>query len=432
MNSDIGIKSTDILLPSKSVNLEKWAVVACDQYTSEKQYWKDVEAYTAGSPSTLNLIFPECYLEDSDSETRIAAINRTMSEYLEKGIFNTYKDCFILIKRTCGGKSRLGLIAALDLEKYSWDKNSKSLIRATEGTIMSRIPPRKKIRKDAVLELPHILVLISDKDRTVIEKLFSNSGKLKKLYDTQLMKNGGEIEAWLVDSDSDKKGVLSAFEKLYEKLDPDNPLLFAMGDGNHSFATAKSCWEDIKKTLSPEEAENHPARYCLVEIENIYDPGLVFEPIHRVLFNVPEQVFIDELNKVAGQIDYEPFDSYLTLEKKLENRQVQTFAYCTSDKQVIVQLHDTSATIVAGTLQKVLDSLIEKKYSIDYIHGADVTRELGSKPGNIGIFLPAISKDTFFETISKDGALPRKTFSMGEANEKRYYMEARKIKTGIA
>ena len=424
----LGLQAADILIPRKDVDLTKWAVVACDQFTSEKDYWHDVESQVGDAPSTLKLIFPECYLDDGDDEARINAINKTMKEYVDADLFKTYKNCFFLVRRTCGSACRWGLMAALDLDRYSWEKGSTSLIRATEGTILSRIPPRKKIRKDAPLEIPHIMVLISDKERSVIEPLAAQSGSLEKVYDFELMKNGGHLEAWVVDSEKLIDQVASAFEKLDTALDPKNPLLFAMGDGNHSFATAKSCWEDIKAGLTEEQRKTHPARFCLVELENIFDPGLVFEPIHRVLFNVPEEVFLEELKKNASSITEEKVGCKNCIAKRISDQSEQRFGYCTSEKHVVVTLKDPSAAIAAGTLQKVIDELIKKGYTVDYIHGADVTDKLGSEKGNIGLFLPAIDKATFFDTIIKDGALPRKTFSMGEANEKRYYMEARKIK----
>ncbi len=424
----MGLEAADIMIPRKDVDLNRWAVVACDQFTSEKDYWQDVDSYVADSPSTLRLIFPECYLDDGDDDRRIADINRTMEKYVDADLFRTYRNCFFLVKRTCGSACRWGLMAALDLDRYSWEKGSTSLIRATEGTILSRIPPRKKIRKDAPLEIPHIMVLISDSGRTVIEPLAGSTGRLEKVYDFELMKNGGHLEAWVVDSEKDMEAVTSAFEKLYDALDPKNPLLFAMGDGNHSFATAKSCWEDIKAGLTEEERKNHPARFCLVELENIFDPGLVFEPIHRVLFNVPEEVFLEELGKNASAVRTETVGCRNCIAREIADQGSQRFGYCTAGRHVVVTLENPSAAIAAGTLQKVIDALIARGYSVDYIHGADVTDKLGSAEGNIGLFLPAIDKGTFFETIIKDGALPRKTFSMGEANEKRYYMEARKIR----
>lgn len=424
----MGLIAADIMLPKKGTDLYKWAVVACDQYTSEKDYWEDVAKIVGDDPSTLKLIFPECYLEDGDSKERIANINKTMKAYVDAELFETYPETFFLVKRTCASGSRWGLMAALDLDKYCWEKDSKSLIRATEGTILSRIPPRKEIRKDAPLEIPHIMVLISDEKRSVIEPLAAKTAELNKVYDFDLMKNGGHLEAWAVNSDADLNQVAKAFEALTSGLKAENPLLFAMGDGNHSFATAKSCWEDIKKTLSEEERKKHPARFCLVELENIFDPGLIFEPIHRVLFNVPEEVFLEELKKNAGEVHTETVGCRNCIAKKIADQKTQSFGYCVKGKHVVVTLDKPSANIAAGTLQKVIDALIAKGYSVDYIHGADVTDKLGSEEGNIGLFLPAIDKGTFFETIIKDGALPRKTFSMGEANEKRFYMEARKIK----
>ena len=424
----MGLRASDLMIPKKGADLSKWAVVACDQFTSEKDYWQDVDRIVGKDPSTLRLIFPECYLDDGDGDKRIADINRTMDSYVKDEIFDTYRDCFFLVKRTCGNSSRWGLMASLDLDRYSWEKDSKSLIRATEGTILSRIPPRKKIRKDAPLEIPHIMVLISDKDKTVIEPLAAKADRLAEVYDVELMKNGGHLQAWVVDSEKDKTSIADAFATLYDGLNPENPLLFAMGDGNHSFATAKSCWEDIKQTLTEEERKTHPARFCLVELENIFDPGLVFEPIHRVLFNVPEDVFLAELEKNAKKIETEKVGCRNCIAKRIADQGRQRFGYCTSEKHVVVTLDEPSANIAAGTLQKVIDSLIAKGYSVDYIHGADVTDKLGSEKGNIGLFLPAIDKGTFFDTIIKDGALPRKTFSMGEANEKRYYMEARAIR----
>lgn len=425
---NLGLSTADIMIPKKEVDLNKWAVVACDQYTSEKDYWESASDYVGKAPSTLRVIFPECYLEDSDGDKRIEDINKTMTEYVNSDIFDTYENCFFLVKRTCGSSSRLGLMVALDLDRYSWEKGSKTLIRATEGTILSRIPPRKKIRKDAPLEIPHIMVLISDEKKSIIEPLYAKKADLTKVYDTELMKNGGHLEAWLVNKESDLNNVLKAFTDLNETLDKNNPLLFAMGDGNHSFATAKSCWEDIKANLSEEEKKTHPARFCLVELENIFDEGLVFEPIHRVLFNVPEDVFLEELKKTADKIDFETVECKKCIAKRNADQSVQGFGYCTADKHVYVRLTNPKANISAGTLQLVIDALIAKGYSVDYIHGDDVTDKLGSEKGNIGLFLPAIPKNTFFETIVKDGALPRKTFSMGEAQEKRFYMECRKIK----
>lgn len=428
----LGLGVPDILIPRPGTDLKKWAVVACDQYTSEKEYWQSVDAFVGSAPSTLRLVFPEAYLDDPDTETRIRNINRKMTEYVESDLFATYPESFFLVHRETGPSSgRWGLVVCLDLDCYDFSKSSRTLIRATEGTILSRIPPRKRIRKDAPLELPHILVLINDAKHTVIEPLVAMKDSLEPVYHTDLMKNGGKISAYRVHGEKLLGQVALAFKTLHAALDPANPLLFAMGDGNHSLATAKSCWEDIKSSLDEEERLHHPARYAMVELENIFDPGLEFEPIHRVLFNIDASTFFSQLSRFCEKYDEKPASSLEQLVKTIEKRDgKQRFGYADADGLRIVTVDTPCATIPAGTLQSVIDSLLENhgKGHVDYIHGIDVTMNLGSKPGNIGLFLPVIDKNTFFDTIVKDGALPRKTFSMGEAHEKRYYMEARKIR----
>ncbi|MGP1419243.1 MAG: DUF1015 domain-containing protein [Sphaerochaetaceae bacterium] len=426
---NVGVELPAILLPKQGTNLEKWAVVACDQYTSERSYWEEVKQFVKGAPSTLNLIFPECYLEDSDSDDRIESINETMQDYIDRGLFVEHKDSFFLVKRECNGKNpRWGLVAALDLERYSWEKGSRSLIRATEGTIMSRIPPRKKIRKDAPLELPHILVLINDSKRQIIEALAGRTDELEMAYDTPLMENGGHIKAWVVNRSEDIELACKGFEALYDSLDPDNRLLFAMGDGNHSFATAKSCWEDIKQTLSPEERENHPARFCLVEIENIFDDGLEFEPIHRVLFSSTPSDVIRYLSRHCKSYTIEKAKDADELVRLINSGTRQRLGLCDENEFLSIEIESPRSNIAAGTMQYVIDDMVQDGKKVDYIHGIDVTERIGRQKGNVGVFLPEVSKETFFETIIKDGALPRKTFSMGEAQEKRFYMEARKIR----
>lgn len=427
----VGVGTPDILVPKKGIDLHKWAVVACDQYTSEHEYWRRVDSYVGTSPSTLRLIFPETYLEEPDSQTRIDAINQSMAAYISDGLFTTYQESFFLVHRTTGeGPGRWGLIVALDLEQYDYSKESRTLIRATEGTIVSRIPPRKLIRKDAPLELPHILVLISDEARSVIEPLIAERSSLPLVYDTDLMEGGGHVSAYQVNEERLNQ-VADTLVSLHASLDEQNPLLFAMGDGNHSLATAKSCWEDIKAQLTSEELQNHPARYALVEIENIFDPGLVFEPIHRVLFSVTKAQFIEKLSDHCDAFTETPANTMEMVNALIEKSDgVQRFGYVDGDSLSVFSLKNPAATIPAGTLQLVIDSLLQSNtgISVDYIHGDAVTEELGRRKGNIGLFLPALDKSTFFDTIIADGALPRKTFSMGEAHEKRFYMEARKIR----
>lgn len=428
----LGICPPDILIPRPHVDLKKWAVVACDQYTSELDYWKRVSSYIGDDPSTLRLIYPEVYLEESHPEKRINDINFSMSEYLKNDIFSSYPSTFMLVHREIEGVSRWGLMVALDLEYYDYAKESRTPIRATEGTIESRIPPRKLIRKDAPLELPHILVLISDNRRAIIEHFIKEKERLEKVYDTDLMEKGGHITGYAIDKEEDFTHIAKGLTSLFDAADQKNPLVYAMGDGNHSLATARSCWLDIKSTLTEEEQKIHPARYALVEIENIYDEGLTFEPIHRVLFQTPKELFFDTLSNYCDTFVVESIDSLDDMMKSIHTTSSnQKFGYNDKDGYYIVTIQQPTSTIAAGTLQSVIDELLSKKIkglSVDYIHGEDVTGQLGAMEGNIGLFLPSINKHTFFETIVKDGALPRKTFSMGEAHEKRFYMEARKIK----
>jgi len=426
----IGVRLADILLPRVDVDLSRWAVVACDQYTAQPDYWAAVEELVGGSPSTLRLIYPEVYLGEAQSHVRIHAINAAMDDYLERGLFDTYESTLLLVRRqTATGVVRWGVIVALDLERYSWNADDRTPIRATEGTILDRIPPRKRIRENAPLELPHIMVLISDVARSVIEPLAAISGGLQPVYDVELMQHGGHVTGWTVPGDA-IPAFADALAALYDALDPADPLLFAMGDGNHSFATAKSCWEDLRPTLSDAEREEHPARWALVEIENIFDPGLEFEPIHRVLFDTPREVFEAELARHCASYRVSPADTAAELMDRVVSATDQTFGYCDQHGYATYALTDPEASIPAGTLQTVIDVLVDAGREVDYIHGAEATSAIGRRDSNLGLFLPAVPKDSFFASIVADGALPRKTFSLGEADDKRYYLEARRIQAG--
>lgn len=396
-------KKADILIP-KNIDFSKWSVVACDQYTSQPEYWEDVKKNVGDAPSALNIVFPEAFLSEGDG--RIEKINSTMGAYLEEDIFEECLDSMIYVERTmANGKVRKGIIGAVDLEDYDFNKGSKSKIRATEGTVLERIPPRVKIRENAPLELPHIILLIDDKDKTVIEQV----EKGEKIYDFDLMQKSGHLAGYLI-SDFEAERVLAALGELDENA-PGN-LLFAVGDGNHSLATAKTCWENLKPTLSAEEQKNHPARFCLVEIENIHDEALEFEPIHRVVFDVePEKV-------LAELAAYYP-------ETSETDNGGQCIKYTYGEKTGELFVKNTSSSLCVGTLQNFLD---EKGYSVDYIHGADVTEKLSHAENTIGFLLPAMEKSDLFRGVIADGALPRKTFSMGEAEDKRFYFEAKKIK----
>lgn len=415
-------KSADILIP-QNIDFTKWSVVACDQYTSELGYWQDVKDIVSGSPSTLNIIFPEVYLEDGNSEERIEKINAVMEEYLSDGLFREYKDTLIYVKRTqSDGKVRHGIVGKIDLEEYDFSKGSQSKVRATEGTIIERIPPRQRIRINAPLEVPHILILIDDREKTVVEPLEAQAESFEKLYDFDLMKNSGHIEGYKV-TEQAKNNILSAIEELGDKTKFEQKygvkgkgvLMFAAGDGNHSLATAKTCWDTIKKDLSPEEMENHPARYALVELMNIHDSALEFEPIQRVIFDTAPEKLLRELVKYYNA-------SY-------EDNGGQRIDYTYQGNEGSIYITETSSNLPVGTLQKFLDGyLAENGGRIDYIHGNDVVRTLAKEPDTIGFMVDAMEKNDLFATVIKDGSLPRKTFSMGEAADKRFYLECKKIR----
>lgn len=426
----VGINVANILVPNNGVDLTKWAIVACDQYTSELDYWQRVEKFVDTAPSTLHLIYPEVYLEEENGKQRIAKIQNTMENYLGQNLFDNYDESLFLIERTTvEGVSRWGLLVTLDLELYDYNNASKTPIRATEGTIIERIPPRQAIRRGAKLELPHILVLIDDEERSVIEPLIALHQDLPKVYDFSLMEGGGHIKGYQVKSTHLFTQLGKALAKMGSKLDPSNPLMYAMGDGNHSLATAKACWQEIKQKLSPAERETHPARWAMVELENIYDEGLLFEPIHRILFNCSSTLFLEELGHHCHLKSLETVESVEAIKGLIEDQSLQRFGYVDREGFKVATLQSPETSIVAGTIQNVIDALLEdeKGVEVDYVHGEEITTTLGSKEGNIGLFLPAIDKHTFFSTIVQDGSLPRKTFSMGHAQEKRFYLEARKI-----
>jgi uncharacterized protein (DUF1015 family) len=433
--NDIGIQIPQVYLPKAGTDLKKWAVIACDQFTSEPEYWHDVEKIVGDAPSTLNLTFPEVHLEKPGEAERIQNIQATMKKYLDAGILQPH-DGFIYVERTVAGKTRKGIVLCLDLERYDYAKGSTSLIRATEGTIVERLPPRMKIREGAALELPHILVLIDDPKHTVIEPLSAAKSKLEKLYDFDLMLDSGHLAGYAVGAEFENK-VVDALRDLAKPetfaakygIGKDKPvLLFAMGDGNHSLATAKAIWEKNK----PIVGMDHPSRYALVEIENVHDEGLEFEPIHRVLFNLKKDLFA-ELEKTFGaNFSYKTVASAEEMVKAVDEAdgEKQAIGLVGGGKKFgVIEIAHPSSNLPVGTIQSFLDPFMKNggAEKIDYVHGEDVVVRLGLQSGNAGIYLPGMHKSDLFKTVILDGALPRKTFSMGEAREKRFYMEARKI-----
>jgi uncharacterized protein (DUF1015 family) len=433
--SDIGIQIPQVFLPKPDTDFTKWAVIACDQFTSQPEYWNEVERLVGDAPSTLNLTFPEVYLEKPGGEDRIQNIQATMRRYMDEGVLQPH-DGFVYVERMVGGKTRKGIVLCLDLEAYEYTKGSSSLIRATEGTIVDRLPPRIKIREGATLELPHILVLIDDPDRTVIEPLSEAKSELEKLYDFDLMLESGHLAGYAVNQELEEQVVEAlralanpeVFAAKYNIGKSQPVLLFAMGDGNHSLATAKAIWEKMK----PQVGMDHPSRYALVEIENVHDEGLEFEPIHRVLFGLKKDLYA-ELEKAFGEnYTYKPVASAEEMVKAVDFAQgeKQTIGVVGGGKAFgVIEIANPSSNLPVGTIQSFLDNFLKEggAEKIDYVHGEDVTVKLGSQLGNAGFYLPGMSKSDLFKTVILDGALPRKTFSMGEAREKRFYMEARKI-----
>ena len=433
--SDIGIQIPQVYLPKAGIDLHKWAVIACDQFTSEPEYWHDVEKIVGDAPSTLNLTFPEVYLEKPGEEERIQSVQSTMRKYVDEGIFQS-RDGLIYVERTVGEKTRKGVMLCLDLECYDYNKGSSSLIRATEGTIVDRLPPRIRIRQCATIELPHILVLIDDPQHTVIEPLSAAKPKLEKLYDFDLMLDSGHLAGYAV-SDEYENQVVAALRDLVKpetfsakySVGKDEPvLLFAMGDGNHSLATAKAIWEKMK----PQVGMDHPSRYALVEVENVHDDVLEFEPIHRVLFGLKKDLFA-ELKKTFGDnFSYTEVADGTEMTQRVDSAEggKQAIGLVGGGKSFgVIEITNPSSNLAVGTIQSFLDVFLKNggAEKIDYVHGEDVVERLALQAGNAGFYLAGMDKSELFKTVILDGALPRKTFSMGEAKEKRFYMEARKI-----
>jgi hypothetical protein len=398
----------DILLPKEGTDLSKFACVACDQFTSEPSYWNELAAYVGGEPSALQLILPEIYLKGDNAED-ILRINGNMRSYLSQGLLREYPGSYILTVRGMpGGKRRIGLIGAVDLEGYSCRAGDRPPVRATEGTVQSRIPPRVTIRRDAPLELPHILLLIDDERRTVIEPLFAARKTEDRLYDFELNMGGGHLEGYLVrDTGKAVEALGGLRESCRQKYGED--ILLLVGDGNHSLAAAKACWEELRGALPEAERISHPARYALAEIVNVYDEGLEFEPIHRVVFGAGRD-FPEKLIARFGAS---------------ENGAGEVYA---GGKSVRIALSENAANAVDAA-QRFIDGYIaENAGSVDYVHGRESALEVCRSCGGTAVLLPAMDKKDLFGHIIKYGALPRKTFSIGEAREKRYYLESRKIR----
>ena len=426
-------RSADILLP-RDCEFSLWSVVACDQYTSQPEYWQRVEERVGRAPSSLRLILPESCLEGPDVETDIMEINNTMTRYLRENRFVEYKDAIFYVERTLSsGKVRRGLMGVVDLEQYDYEPGARTPIRATEGTVLSRIPPRVAVRKNAPIELPHVMLLADDPGETVIEPLTGRTGEMELLYDFDLMEDGGHVKGWALTREQQAQVAKAlaaladpeAFRRRYGLSGEEPVLLFAVGDGNHSLATAKECYERQKRLVPPEQWAALPARYALVELNNLHDSALEFESIHRVVFGVEPEELLDALRAArdAGELSGGNGPAHPLL-----------YAYRGSGEtgeRGCIHVNRPAARLPAGTLQTFLDGYLSSHPGsrVDYIHGGDVALRLAEERRDaVAFLLPDMDKEALFPTVIHDGVLPRKTFSMGRAQDKRFYLEARRIR----
>ena len=419
-------KPADILLP-RDCDYDKWSVVACDQYTSQPEYWQRVEERVGRAPSALRLILPESSLDGPHVEMDIMEINSTMSRYVREGRFKTLPGAMVYVERTLSdGRVRRGLVGMADLNAYDYEPGSDALIRATEGVVMSRIPPRVAVRKNAPVELPHVMLLTDDPERTVIEPLAARTGAMELLYDFDLMEQGGHIKGWRLTEEllEQVAGALSAladpaaFNARYH-TENQPVMLFAVGDGNHSLATAKECYERQKRLTPREKWDALPARYALCELVNLHDDSLNFEPIHRLVFHTEPEALLDALIRHCP-------GARRGAEQEGDGLSVR---YVFAGSEGVITLPRTAGRLAVGVLQDFLDNyLMDRPGRVDYIHGEDVAREFAARPGNIAFLLPPMAKEELFPSVIHGGVLPRKTFSMGEAHDKRFYLEARKIR----
>lgn len=421
------IKPAKFLLPEEKINMKKWAVVACDQFTSDYDYWENVRRFVGNAPSTLNMILPEIYLNEPDCAERIALAKETMEQYVSEGVLEETPEGFMLIERQIGGAVRKGVLAAIDLEEYSFKEEEKPAVRATEKTILERIPPRVAIREDALLELPHVLILIDDPEDNVIGSLLRKKAELTAMYDFDLMENGGHITGYFTDDERIKKNVLDAVNKLNVK---DN-MRFCVGDGNHSLATAKTVWENAKAEMTEEEKEVSPLRYALAEIVNLRDDGLTMMPIHRALMNVSPASCIQRVCDILNEKGLGAKLMYTRHSKNLKPDGGEYTIYVKT-KQTMGKIEITKPAhlLAAGDVEPALMQYLEENPSaqIEYLHGDSQFNSFADMYDTVCFYMPPINKEDFFDTVIKCGVLPKKTFSLGEANEKRYYIEGRLLR----
>lgn len=421
------LQPAEILLPQRDTDLGLWAVLACDQYTSQPEYWQKVENRVGDAPSTLHIILPEVYLEDADVPARIEKIHAAMKQYLAAPLTRKVQG-YIYVERTCAGHVRQGLVGCVDLEDYSYEKGASPRIRPSENTVVERIPPRLAVRRGAAVESPHILMLADDAEQSIIEPLAAKKSTLEQVYDQELMLEGGNVRGWAVTTQADIDAIAAAMAKLddparfaalYGADAKVKPFALAVGDGNHSLATAKAYWEEIKATLPQSEWDSHPARYCLVELENVQSPAIEIEPIHRVLFGAEVASVLKNAAAFATANDSEIVP---------DGKGQQQYVGLQGNGSQTLAVQNPPHPLAVGTLEMFLQDYMEHHPTVrvDYVHGEDAVRQLATE-GAIGILLPPVQKSDLFLGVAQGGVLPKKTFSMGHANEKRYYLECRRI-----
>jgi hypothetical protein len=435
----LGTAIPEIILPAPAINLEKWAVIACDQFTQDREYWERAKSFIGNAPTALNLILPELYLTEPDVKDRIDSIHQSMPDYLKIGALSPPRHCGLYIeRRTPHHDCRRGLILAVDLECYGWrPPEDRLLIRATEGTVAERLPARMSIRRDAVLELPHILLLLDDENNTLLPAIGAIAKKAAPVYETPLMTGAGDISGWALETEEDLEPLAAGLEKLAARANDRYGVhdavkfLYAVGDGNHSLASAKAVWEEYKAGHAGESGiEKHPSRWALVEIENLYDPGIDFEPIHRAIFGVNVGEVLSALSELPG-FECNLIGSWSEVRSKVGDRLAQKTRVGVIGKNEMWIIEWNATGIATELLQPLLDNFVKEQNldvaSIDYIHGEEELLRIITKDSAVGIVLPPVKKSGLFETVARAGALPRKSFSMGEAIEKRFYLECRKL-----
>ena len=420
MFDNLPFRPAGILLP-QNCDLSLWAVVACDQYTSQPEYWQRVEERVGRNPSALRLILPESCLEGPGAETDVMEVNNTMTRYLREGQFRALPNTMVYVERTLSsGRVRQGLVGMVDLEEYDYEPGASTAVRATEGTVLSRIPPRVAVRKNAPIELPHAMLLADDPECTVIEPLAEQRGEMEPLYDFELMENGGHVRGWRL-NEAQLERVSRALGALKERAGRERDgFLFAVGDGNHSLAAAKEHYERRKGLTRPEQWPGLPSRFALTELVNLHNPGVDFQPIHRVVFGAEPEEVLDVLCRC--------FPKTRRNSEPLPGEHLLYYSYGSVQGTAAVPCPDSLLPV--GTLQGFLDDYLKfnPRLRVDYIHGTDVAQRLAQRPGTIAFLLPALDKEDLFPAVLRHGVLPRKTFSMGEAQDKRFYLEARKIR----